>query len=364
MRFLEQAKALLATTTTMNSGFFDTNEECTIKSQSVCALERTASSPAAFQSSVSLSDSCTSRTSTSRPRLTRGEQHTPDSCTSQCPSIALSTPAQLDVAFADRNSGVIFSGLLKASGERVTTQEFRKTNTLAPTLHLVIPFSPFPALAPAAATDTAKKEQEHVSTSEDDEPENVCPLPSFSLTLATPISPRSPVHPPSPPTPFTHASYYAMAARAPPNARVPYLPQYCPHTLRPFVPLSSCKSCALQLLACDTWWCSRGPEHGKATLRAPPVPPACSTPTTRAIHYALGIPLGEFDPSCVDRDVVEDIMFIPRVAASRRGKKPVIRAPSRIRMLFRRARYLLTASARVPMVPMPTLVGRRAIVRP
>jgi len=169
-------------------------------------------------------------------------------------------------------------------------------------------------------------------------------------------------------------SYYALAARAPPTSRVPYLPQHCSHTLRPFAPLSSCKLCALQLLACETWWHSRNgnddnSNHGAAagaTLCAPQVLPAACTPTTRAIFYALDIPLGELDQSCVDMDVAESIVLISRSAAQRRvNKKSVVRASSsRMRVLFRRMRHILTAPARVPMVPTRTLGYRRAIVRP
>jgi hypothetical protein len=57
----------------------------------------------------------------------------------------------------------------------------------------------------------------------------------------------------------------------------------------------------------------------------------------RAIHYALGLPLGELDRKCVDWDVVESIIFMPRPC--RVIKKASVRASSRVRGLFRRARH-------------------------
>ena len=257
------------------------------------------------------------------------------------------------LAFVDCDSGVVFSGLRRASGEHITPNEFRnESSSLAPTLRIIIPSSP----SPVSSTDSGA-----IAENE----ENACPeLPSFTLTLASPISPRSPILPPSPTTtPFSPTSYYALAARTPPSARVPYLPQHCTHTLRPFAPLSSCKLCAVQLLACETWWNSR--SHGAATLCAPQVYPATCTPTTRSIFYALHMPLGELDESCIDLDVVESIRFISRPAAQRKvNKKRVVRASSsRIRSIFRRMGHILTAPTRVPMVPTRNVAYRRAIVR-
>ncbi|KAH9987695.1 hypothetical protein BJV77DRAFT_772103 [Russula vinacea] len=344
---------------------------------------------------VSLNNSCASEsprpctTTTPCPRTgttttTQEGPHTPaTTCTSQ--------PSPL--VFADRDSGVVFSsGLIRASGDRVTAHEFRKARTrggrrLAPTLHLVIP-SPS-----AAALTTITTEQQQAPSEKDVVVEGgSCPsLPSFALTLASPITPRSPIHPQTdPPNPFTRASYYAQVARAPRHPtsrnnnttrrmRIPYLPQYCAHTLRPFVPITSsnCPLCAIQLLACETWWNSRsshththththtprppssnlkhrdGLEEGEGwpmsmmMLCAPQVLPADCTPTTRAIFYALGLPLGRLDESCVDWDVVDAIMFIPSRPLPRRSnsKKPAAvrgSSSSRIRVLFRRARHFFT----------------------
>ncbi|KAH9953362.1 hypothetical protein BC827DRAFT_1159275 [Russula dissimulans] len=365
------------------------DELCVDEPQTVAALQCRPTCCAGSQSSVSSRDSCSSASlPASRPRLTRVEQHTPDptrpsTSTDSSPSTATETnTVTAALAFADRNSGVVFSGLHEASGAPITPNEFlnNKASRLAPTLRLIItPPSPSPATSTGAGPIVAEKD--------DEEEENAAcaELPSFTLTLASPVSPRSPIYPSSPTTtPFTRTSYYALAAHAPPTARVPYLPQYCSHTLRPFVPLSSCKLCALQLLACETWWHSRNGNsnnsnnknnkhkernHGAAATLCPPqVLPATCTSTTRAIFYALGIPLGELDRSCVDLDVVESIVLISLPAAQRRvNKKPVVfvRAPSsRMRVLFRRMRHILTAPARVPMIPMPGLAYRRAIARP
>lgn len=347
-------------------------------------------------------------TTTTTRHVTRREKlHTPDTRTSQSSSLDSIADRDNDddgtaFVFADRASGVVFSsGLITASGDRVTAHEFRKApRALAPTLHLFIP----------SESPTTIKEWPASSKDKDREEERDCtsylsaPLPSFALTLASPItSPRSPIHLPSPPDkPFTHASYYAqvMRARSPPSStqRIPYLPQYCAHTLRPFIPPTNCPLCAIQLLACETWYNSRntqtqtqthihadthapprplsknrgGESRSKMTvtmtrLRAPQVLPADCTPTTRAIFYALGLPLGKLDESCVDWDVIDATMFIPGCPTPRRGgsKKATAAArrwsSSRIHLLFRRARHFFGTPARALMTRTPTLVHRGII---
>jgi hypothetical protein len=98
-------------------------------------------------------------------------------------------------------------------------------------------------------------------------------------------------------------------------------------------------------------------------LCAPQLPPAASTPTTRAVYYALGLPLGLLEPACFDSDVVAAVSFMrqpPRIRSSRSTSnssgigiksKPVpvatrAPAPSRIRVLVRRARRVLSAPTR------------------
>ena len=109
---------------------------------------------------------------------------------------------------------------------------------------------------------------------------------------------------------------------------------------------------------------------------------AC-TPAKRAVFYALGIPLGELDLSCIDWDVVEAILFVRRrggchgdiarppsrrAAAARSGKKTAFlgerASSSRICMLFHRARQFPNTPIRDSMVPIPILSRRRVIVRP
>ena len=348
-------------------------------------------------------ESESTRTTTTRHVTRREKQHPPDTCTSQSSSLdvnaSITDKDNDDPPFvlADRASGVLFSsGLITASGTHVTAQEFRKApRALAPTLHLFIPSgSPAPTKELPASSKEAEEERDGTSCPS-------APLPSFALTLASPVtSPRSPIHAPHPPDkPFTHVSYYAQVARAraPPSStrRVPYLPQYCTHTLRPFIPLTNCPLCAIQLLACETWYNSRNTHTNTHTythadthapppplsknresrskmtmamvmLRAPQVLPADCTPTTRAIFYALGLPLGKLDESCVDWDVVDTIMFIPSCPSPRRGSSKKATAAvrrsssSRIHLLFRRARHFFGTPARALVTRAPTL----AIVRP
>ncbi|KAH9024408.1 hypothetical protein EDB84DRAFT_1506745 [Lactarius hengduanensis] len=291
----------------------------------------------------------------SRPRLSRGSCHTPDPCRSQLASSSSNSSQLSAVAFVDHDSGVVISSLYTASGERITTHEFQSKprRVLAPTLYLVIP-----------STSTG-------STG----------LPNFALTLPSPISPTSsPVLLP-PPSPFTRASYLAAAALAPPSSRVPSLPhQRCPHmlfrlTAAPPQHNRCCALCSTQQLACEIWWGTRG-----SMLCAPQLPAAASTPTTRAVYYALGLPLGRLERACVDWDVVATISFMRQTLRSSRctssscgvsvKSKPadvVTRAPapSRIlRVFVRRARRVLSAPAKVPMVPIPVISRRRVIVRP
>ena len=97
----------------------------------------------------------------------------------------------------------------------------------------------------------------------------------------------------------------------------------------------------------------------------------------RAVYYALGLPFGHLERACVDLDVVTAISFMRQQSRSRRisksdtsiKSKPVVvkrvPAPARIlRVVVRRARRVLTAPARVPMVPIHTVSRRRVIVRP
>ena len=299
------------------------------------------------------------------PRLSRGSCHTPDPCRSQLTfnSSNASESSSSTSAFMDHNSGVVFCSLYTASGERITTHEFqsKRHRVLAPTLRLVIP---------SGGSSSSS-------------------LPGFALTLPSPISPTqylsSPVFLPAP-RPFTCASYLAASARAPLSSRVPNLPpQRCPHTLFRLTstiaappPSRCCALCSLQHLACDIWWGSRG-----SMLCAPHLPAAASTQTTRAVYYALRLPLGRREPGCVDSDVVAAIKRqAPRVSSSRSASNSsgvgiessvsVVTSssvPLRIKRIFRRAGHVLSALSRVHMIPIRRTVRRiiprrRVVLRP
>ena len=133
-------------------------------------------------------------------------------------------------------------------------------------------------------------------------------LPSFALTHSPPGTvPESPILYLSTKTFHARILLRRSGTCATPQAD-PLLPQHCAHTLRPFVPLTKCELCEIQILACETWWKSRN-HDGMAMLAAvgskrllcvPQVPPAECTPTIRSIYYALGLPLGNLDESCID----------------------------------------------------------------
>ena len=233
-----------------------------------------------------------------------------------------------------------------ASGERITAQEFESKahSMMAPTLRIIIP------------TKSSSSGS----------------FPSFALTLPSPVSPTttvSPIHPL--PLPYTRATYLAAAACAPPSSVVPSLPPLrCRHTLSTS---RYCSRCSMQQLACEIWWGSRS-----SMLSVPQVPAAASTPTTRAMYYALELPFGRLDRACVDRDAVAAISFKRQPASvSRRiydnsnssdvGKKSksvsVALASSRIRVFFHRARNVLSAPSRVPMIP-AIKPRRRVNIRP
>ena len=97
----------------------------------------------------------------------------------------------------------------------------------------------------------------------------------------------------------------------------------------------------------------------------------------RAVYYALGLPFGHLERACVDMDAVTAISFMRQSSRSRRSSqssdisiksKPVVVTrvpePTRIlRVFVRRARHILSAPTRVPMIPTHTVPRRRVIVR-
>jgi hypothetical protein len=115
-------------------------------------------------------------------------------------------------------------------------------------------------------------------------------------------------------------------------------------------------------------------------LYAPNVLPAVNTPRTRAVYYALRLPLGRLEPAWIDLDDVIAITFMRRPTRVRGGRSgnssdtgiksnPVtvarVPAPARIlRTFVRRACHVLSAPARVPIMPIHSVPRRRVIVRP
>ena len=98
----------------------------------------------------------------------------------------------------------------------------------------------------------------------------------------------------------------------------------------------------------------------------------------RAVYYALGLPFGHLESACVDLDAVTAISLMRQPSRSRRSSKSsdtsikskpavVTRVPAPVRILrvfVRRARHVLSAPTRVPMIPIHTVPRRRVIVRP
>jgi hypothetical protein len=219
---------------------------------------------------------------------------------------------------------VVFAGgLYTASRERITAHEFQTKpyRVLAPTLCLVIP-------------DSSSSSSSN--------------LPSFALTVPSPISPTHPSSPILPaPAPLTCESYLAAAASAPPTSRVPSLPpQRCPHMLRLLSRSRRCGGCEQQQLACEIWWSSRS-----ATLCAPAAP---STVETRAVYCALDLSFGLSECACVGQGMATTILFMRRCSSKssdtgiKSKSEAVARAPapSRILRVFRRACHVLSAPTR------------------
>ena len=209
------------------------------------------------------------------------------------------------------------SGLIRASGDRVAVREFCKARRLAPTLHLQVVIPPFASGSTAAPTHATHVEQDPY------EGENACPdllpvLPSFALTLPSPSTVlESPaLYPTSVQRTFMRESYLDEVERVPHHMRIPTSPSTV-HTLRPFVPVIKCELREIQILARETWWKSRNHDSMatstvaglKRLLCVPQVLPADCTPTIRSIYYSLGLPLCIFDEPCINREVVDVIMF-------------------------------------------------------
>ncbi|KAI0275217.1 glycoside hydrolase superfamily [Gloeopeniophorella convolvens] len=238
-------------------------QQCSSEATRVAALNRISTNPTTFGSTASLEYDPPA--GSFRAQV--------DSSPERNPPVAAGDDKVLK-RFVDRESGVVFSALRKASGESVLPEEFKQIDC-TPSLRLIIP-QHIPTLEPTETSD----------------------LPSFTLVIPSPIEPHSPVVAPLPP-PCTREEYLAAADAAPLTDRVPYFPRRCIHSL---IPTSRCGTCELQLLACRIWY-----EHADrgthSTLRAPrPYPAACNE-AVRSIFFKLKIPFGEVDGSCVDQEM-------------------------------------------------------------
>ncbi|KAH9953364.1 hypothetical protein BC827DRAFT_136507 [Russula dissimulans] len=167
------------------------------------------------------------------------------------------------IHFVDGDSDTTFSRVQYASGTRTSAERFAlDRSSLKPSLSLHIG-SP----TACAATDL----DAHVES-----------LPSFMLTLPTPVSPQSPIF--SPGVDFTTEKFVNAAEAAVPKDRAPTLPQ-CDHGQRGG---RLCRDCELQLLACRVRF-QNADGGGRAALRGPFVRPAQSTVCTRAVLASLGV---------------------------------------------------------------------------
>lgn len=96
----------------------------------------------------------------------------------------------------------------------------------------------------------------------------------------------------------------------------------------------------------------------------------------RAVYYALGLPFGRLDRACVDCDAVSSISLMRQPPRSRRSSKSgdngtnpksvVVKrvyAPPRILRVLRRARHVISALTRVPMIPIHAIPRRRVVIQ-
>jgi len=186
------------------------------------------------------------------------------------PSTSIS--ADSAIHFVNEDSGTIFSRVQHASGVRISAEQFaldRSSLKSSLSLHIGSPTA-------CAATDL----DAHVES-----------LPSFTLTLPTPVSPHSPVF--SPRVDFTTEKFLNAAEAAAPEDLAPTLPQ-CDHGQRGGGGRLR-RDCEMQLLACREWF-QNADGGARAALREPLVHPPQSTVRTRAVLDSLGVgarcPLG------------------------------------------------------------------------
>jgi hypothetical protein len=176
----------------------------------------------------------------------------------------------------DYDSGIVFFGFYTASGERITTHEFQTKphRVLAPTLCIVIP----------------------------DSSSNSSNLPSFGRLSHRPS--RQPTH-------HRRSFRRHLLSRANPTSRVPSLPPSAGHTC-------SHATAVVRDTSCSSSHAKSGGVRAvpcSAHLRG-----AC-TPKTRAVYYALGLPLGPLERACIEQDTVTAISFMRQLPRSRRTNK-------------------------------------------
>jgi hypothetical protein len=158
-------------------------------------------------------------------------------------SLAISS-ANSAIHFVDEASGTVISRVQRASGSRISAEQFvLEPSSLKSSLSLHIGSPPS-----CAASDI----DAHIES-----------LPSFMLTLPTPVSPQPPIF--SPEVLFTTEAAEAAA----PGDRLPQ----CDHVLSGRL----CRACESQMLACRVWL--QNPDGGAQPL----IRPAQSTTRTRAV---------------------------------------------------------------------------------
>ncbi|KAH9170570.1 hypothetical protein EDB89DRAFT_2187703 [Lactarius sanguifluus] len=142
-------------------------------------------------------------------------------------SLALSS-ADSAIHFVDEASGIVISRIQRASGSRISAEQFvLEPSSLRSSMSLHIGSPPSCAAADIDA---------HIES-----------LPSFVLTLPTPVSPPLPIF--SPEIHFTTEKPFNAAEAAAPGDRVSSLPQ-CDH-----VPSGKlCRACEMQMLGRRVWF--------------------------------------------------------------------------------------------------------------
>ncbi|KAI0297554.1 hypothetical protein B0F90DRAFT_877807 [Multifurca ochricompacta] len=165
------------------------------------------------------------------------------------------------IHFVDEDSGTVLC-VQHASGVRMSAEQFaleRSSLRSSLSLHIGSP--------PACA---ATNFDAHIES-----------LPSFVLTLPTPLSPPSPIF--SPGVHFTAENFLNATEAAARGDQVPTLPQ-CDHVQGDML----CRACEMQLLACRVWF-QNADGGARAALHEPFVRPAESTVRTRAVLASLGV---------------------------------------------------------------------------